>query len=438
MAPSVDCLRGGHPPGRAPRADARAQGPGGHPRPDDLGPGDLPSGEGGAGPRRPARDAPGPLPPAAGRPRGGRLAGARRARAARPRRPGRCCACFRRERDHAVRVPESLVRALAEAQSTGLQAWREARDRPHLRPLRPRPRAAARAATRAGRRHRARGRALRRAARPLRAGDDHRRGCCRSWSGCGRRWSPWSTRSTERSADRRSSTARRFDPERQWQLHARAARAAGLRPRTPAGRTGASTPSPGARTRTDVRLTTRIDPTNPLARALRHPARAAGTASTSRALPPSTTARRWPPRRRWDCTSRSRACGRTWSAAACRSGGSSTRGCSAAFPEALGGVDARGLPPGHQPGASLAHPRRGRRGHLQPAHRAPHQLEIRLLRDELAVKDLPAAWNAEMETHGGAPPAGRHRGRAPGHPLGARASSATSPPTRWETCMRRR
>ena len=34
---------------------------------------------------------------------------------------------FQRERDHAVRVPESLVRALAEAQSAGLQAWREAR-----------------------------------------------------------------------------------------------------------------------------------------------------------------------------------------------------------------------------------------------------------------------------------------------------------------------
>ena len=34
---------------------------------------------------------------------------------------------FRRERDHAVRVPESLVRALAEAQSTGLEAWRQAR-----------------------------------------------------------------------------------------------------------------------------------------------------------------------------------------------------------------------------------------------------------------------------------------------------------------------
>ncbi|HEY1334305.1 MAG TPA: carboxypeptidase M32, partial [Myxococcaceae bacterium] len=34
---------------------------------------------------------------------------------------------FRRERDHAVNVPESLVRALAEAQSTGLESWRQAR-----------------------------------------------------------------------------------------------------------------------------------------------------------------------------------------------------------------------------------------------------------------------------------------------------------------------
>ncbi|HSP20407.1 MAG TPA: carboxypeptidase M32, partial [Myxococcaceae bacterium] len=34
---------------------------------------------------------------------------------------------FRRERDHSVRVPESLVRALAEAQSAGLESWRDAR-----------------------------------------------------------------------------------------------------------------------------------------------------------------------------------------------------------------------------------------------------------------------------------------------------------------------
>jgi len=44
---------------------------------------------------------------------------------------------FRRERDHAVRVPESLVRALAEAQSTGLDAWRQARAERAFAPFAP-------------------------------------------------------------------------------------------------------------------------------------------------------------------------------------------------------------------------------------------------------------------------------------------------------------
>ncbi|HET6982377.1 MAG TPA: carboxypeptidase M32, partial [Myxococcaceae bacterium] len=44
---------------------------------------------------------------------------------------------FRRERDHAVRVPESLVRALAEAQSTGLEAWRQARAERDFAPFAP-------------------------------------------------------------------------------------------------------------------------------------------------------------------------------------------------------------------------------------------------------------------------------------------------------------
>ena len=49
-----------------------------------------------------------------------------------------------------------------------------------------------------------------------------------------------------------------------------------------------------------------------------------------------------------------------------------------------------------------------------------YELEKQMLTGELAVKDLPAAWNAGMEQRLGIRPAQR-RGRVPaGHPLGRR------------------
>ena len=93
----------------------------------------------------------------------------------------------------------------------------------------------------------------------------------------------------------------------------------------PAGRTGASTPSPAGRippTSGSPRASTR----EILPRRSSAPCTSSGTGSTSRALLQSTTAPRSPPRRRWGCTSRSRGSGRTWSAGACPSGDSCTRG----------------------------------------------------------------------------------------------------------------
>ena len=67
-----------------------------------------------------------------------------------------------------------------------------------------------------------------------------------------------------------------------------------------------------------------------------------------------------------------------------------------------------------------------------------YRLELALLRDELAVKDLPGAWNAEMETlRSGSGPATTSRACFRTS-TGPRASSATSPPTRSETSMPRR
>ena len=148
---------------------------------------------------------------------------------------------------------------------------------------------------------------------------------------------------------------------------------------------------------TDVRLTTRIDPGNPLARALRHACTSSATGSTSRASPRSTTARRWPRRRRWGCTSRSPASGRTWSAAAARSGRTPYPRLQAAFPEALGGV-ALEASTGRSTGSSRSPIRVEADEVTYNLHIVlRYELEVRLLRDELAVEDLPEAWNAEME-----------------------------------------
>ena len=68
------------------------------------------------------------------------------------------------------------------------------------------------------------------------------------------------------------------------------------------------------------------------------------------------------------CTRARAGCGRTSSAARCRSAAGSTRSVAATFPDALGGVTLERLPPRDQPRAALVHPGRRRRGHLRHAH----------------------------------------------------------------------
>ena len=222
------------------------------------------------------------------------------------------------ERERAVKVPSALVKALAEAQSAALAAWREAREAKRLRPLPARARDAAGAAPRAGR-----------ALWPRRASATTR--CSRATSrACGWRGSPRCSSALRDEARAAGGGARRGAPAAArtcfagQALRRRGAVALhrcellagdGLRPR--GGPAGPEHPPvhrrhpPARRAAHHARRRGQ-----PAARALRHHPRGRATGSTSRASPRRTTARRWPPRPRWGCTSRSRASGRTSSAAA--------------------------------------------------------------------------------------------------------------------------
>ena len=68
------------------------------------------------------------------------------------------------------------------------------------------------------------------------------------------------------------------------------------------------------------------------------------------------------------CTSRRAGCGRTSSAARCRSGGTSSRGAQGALPGRVRRLRRRALVPRDQRRPAVADPGRGRRGDLQPAH----------------------------------------------------------------------
>ena len=110
----------------------------------------------------------------------------------------------------------------------------------------------------------------------------------------------------------------------------------------------------------------------------------------------------------------------------------------AAVPRGAGRRAAGRLLLRHQRRAAVADPRRGRRGHLQPAH--PHPLRAGAGPAAAAIcrrPTLPAAWNEKYRQYLGIVPPTRRRGRAAGRPLERRAWSATSPPTRWATCTRR-
>jgi carboxypeptidase Taq len=302
---------------------------------------------------------------------------------------------FRRERDHAVRVPESLVRALAEAQSTGLQAWREARtDRtfarfaPALERLLELRREQADAIGHGGERYDALLdhfepemttdrllpvlERLQAALVPLVDALDGAVGGPEIFDG------------------------RLYDPERQWQFTLALLELLGFD--LQAGRQDRSIhPFTGGTHPTDVRLTTRVDPRNPspaifgtlheLGHGLYEQGFVPGHHRTPLAAAPSMGLHE----------SQSR----LWENLVGRSSpfwGFLYPRLRAAFPEALGEVELEDF---HRA------INRVRRSPIRvEADEVTYNLhivlrttlEIRLLRDELAVKDLPEAWNAEMES----------------------------------------
>ncbi|HZJ55296.1 MAG TPA: carboxypeptidase M32, partial [Myxococcaceae bacterium] len=301
---------------------------------------------------------------------------------------------FRRERDHAVRVPESLVRALAEAQSTGLETWRQARserrfDRfaPALARLLELRREQADAVGHGGERYDALLdhfepemtttrllpvlERLRASLVPL----------VEALDGAVRGPAVFDGRS--------------FDPEQQWRFTLQLLRLLGFD--LDAGRQDRSIhPFTGGTHPTDVRVTTRIDPRNPspaifgtmheFGHGLYEQGFSAEHHRTPLAQAPSMGLHESQSRLWENLVGRSLP---FWGFLYPR--------LRAAFPEALGGVQ------------------------LEDFHRAINRvqrspirveadevtynlhivlrtsLEVRLLRDELAVEDLPEAWNAEME-----------------------------------------
>jgi len=301
---------------------------------------------------------------------------------------------FRRERDHAVRVPESLVRALAEAQSTGLESWRQARserrfDRfaPALARLLELRREQADAVGHGGERYDALLdhfepemtttrllpvlERLRASLVPL----------VEALDGAVRGPAVFDGRS--------------FDPDQQWRFTLQLLKLLGFD--LDAGRQDRSIhPFTGGTHPTDVRLTTRIDPKNPspavfgTMHEFGHGLYEQGFATEHHRTPLAQA----PSMGLHESQSR------LWENLVGRSlpfWGFLYPRLRAAFPEALGGVE------------------------LEDFHRAINRvqrspirveadevtynlhivlrtsLEVRLLRDELAVEDLPEAWNAEME-----------------------------------------
>ena len=169
--------------------------------------------------------------------------------------------------------------------------------------------------------------------------------------------------------------------------------------------------------RLDLRDDARVRP-----RALRAPGRPGARAHAAR-LAASRSA----------CTSRRAACGRTSSAAACRSGAASTRACRSRSRRQLGVGRARALVRGRQPRASVADPHPRGRGDLQ--HARHPALRARAGHRQRADRAARPAGGVERED-GRVPRrrgAARRRGRAPGRALVGRRRSATSRPTRSAT-----
>ena len=373
--------------------------------------------QGGAGARRPARHAPGPVPPAAGRAR--RWATGSSGPSARELDADTraMLTVFRRERDHAVRVPESLVRALAEAQSTGLDAWRQARAERAFSRFAP-------ALTRLLELRREQADAIGHGGERYDALLDH--------------FEPEMTTARLLPVLERLRSSlvplvdaldgvlggpeilegRRFDPEQQWSFTLELLELLGFD--LHAGRQDRSIhPFTGGTHPTDVRLTTRIDPNNPspavfgTLHEFGHGLYEQGFAPEHHRTPLAAA----PSMGLHESQSR------LWENLVGRSlpfWGFLYPRLQSGLPRGAGRGGAGGLPPRHQPRASLSDPRRGGRGHLQPAHRPPHLSRGPAAPRRACGGGSPRSVELRDGTHRGAPAAGRRRGRAPGHPLGAR------------------
>ena len=342
-------------PRRAPGADARAQGPGRDHRPATWDQETYLPAKAGAGARRAARHPPGALPPAAGRrPQVGEwLAQAERGDARR-RQPGDAARCSARERDRAVTCPRVAgARArrgpVAPGSSAGARRGRaqastaSARRSQRLLELR---REQADAMGHGGERYDA-------LLDALRAGDDASRGSPRCWSALRAALVPLVRGAGRRGPGTRTVfDGRTFDPDAQWQLHPPAARAARLRLE---GRPAGPEHPPVHRGHAPHRRAAHHADRPPATRSprcLRHDARGrpwALRAGLRRGAPPHAAGRG-----ALDGAARvaSPASGRTWSGAASRSGGSSTRGSARPSPRRSGAWSSRSFT-GRSTGSSV-------------------------------------------------------------------------------------
>ena len=223
---------------------------------------------------------------------------------------------------------------------------------------------------------------------------------------------------------RSRSSCRSSSSSRSCAASASTRRAGGsTRPCTP------SRPAPGI---DDIRITTRYferqprravrDDARDRPRPLRAPDRPGARAHAARRAAPRSA-----------CTSRRAGCGRTSSAARCRSGASSSRALQELFPDALAGYDVeRWYREINAVAPSLI------RVEADEATYNLHiilrfELEQELLAGSFPLEQLPEEWNRRMWEYLGIEVAGRHATACSRTPTGRAARSATSRPTRSAT-----
>ena len=325
-----------------------------------------------------------------------------------------------RDRDRALRVPESLVREISEACSRCVSAvGRGPRGRRLRRLRRPAGRRRGAQAPR-GRGRRRRRRALRRPPRRVRA----RRARRRPGAGVRRPAGPphppgrRAPRSGRRWTCRRATGA----AAARWPWPTRSRRLVGFDESRGVIALSAH-PFTSSPHRGDVRFTTRLMPDSPIGsisavlHELGHALYEQGLTRRATATPRDGAAR-------WGSTSPSRASGRTMiGRSPAVLGAASSPALQAAFPGGAGRRRAEALLPRRQRRPALADPRRGRRGHLQPAHHPA----LRAGAARSCAADLPGGRPAGRcagrgcRSCSGIRPPTDARGRAAGRPLGRRA-----------------